>query len=193
MSNCSNSWQQMLSSEKFKMGTIYKDLMQHHQTVNWFVVIAGNRARPRALFCLWLACHRRLATKDRLAKFGVIQDTQCCFCREAETLDHLFYKCNVMKTIWSDTLKWLNIVHTPLDWTQELNWLILSARGKGMKANLLKMAAAETLYQCWKFRNDACFGTPQPVDKVVHRIQDAIVYRGWHHRKYRDSIAKLLI
>ncbi|XP_058775510.1 uncharacterized protein LOC131649770 [Vicia villosa] len=191
--DCRNSWQQMMMADKFKMEIFYKELMQNYNNVDWYVVFAGNIARPRALFFLWLAFHRRLATKDRLAKFGIIRETQYCFCSEVETIDHLFYSCNVMKFIWSDILKWINVDHVPLEWNQEICWLIQIAKGKGMKVNLLKMAAAETLYCCWKFRNDTCFGNPQIVDKVVHNIQEAIIHRGWNYRKYRDLIAKLLM
>lgn len=108
-----NSWQQAVKVEKFKMGKMYKALMEENNNVDWSILFVGNIARPRALMSLWMACQRRLATKDRLEKFGFITDSTCCFCRETESIDHLFYNCSLLKNIWADILEWIGIEHTP--------------------------------------------------------------------------------
>ncbi|XP_058733386.1 uncharacterized protein LOC131604994 [Vicia villosa] len=188
-----NTWNQTLHESKFRMGKIYRDLNRNYTNVSWSVLFAGNIARPRALYCLWLACHKRLATRERLAKFGLINDTNCCFCNHNETMEHLFYGCSTMKNIWSEILDWLHIGHTPLEWSQELQWLTRSGKGKGIKVGILKMAAAECVYQCWRFRNDVCFGNIHDIGKVVHNIKEAIIHRGWSYRKYKEFIARNLM
>ncbi|XP_058732785.1 uncharacterized protein LOC131604357 [Vicia villosa] len=188
-----NTWHQALSASSFKMGKFYKDLNRNHTTVSWSVLFAGNIARPRALFCLWLACHKRLATRERLAKLGFINVTNCCFCNHNESIEHLFYGCSTMKNIWTEILDWIQTSHTPLEWPQELHWLTRSGKGKGIKAGILKLAVAECLYQCWRLRNDVCFGNAQNIDKVVHNIKEAVIHREWSYRKYKEFIARNLM
>lgn len=78
-------------------------------------------------------------------------------------------------------------------WQQELEWLNRCCKGKGINAGLLKLAAAETLYHCWIFRNETCFGKVHNRDKVVNNIQDTIIHRGCNYRKYREHIARILM
>lgn len=83
----------------------------------------GNLARPKAQLVLWLACHGRLATKDRLHRFGMIDNIQCCFCSQTKTLDHQRFECCTTRAIWMKVLSWLKIHHVPSIWTDELVWL----------------------------------------------------------------------
>jgi hypothetical protein len=157
---------------------VYQSLKMDHPSVEWRVTMYQNIARPRAIFILWMACHGRLATKDRLKKFGVNLDVKCCFCNQEETLNHLFFSCNVMRYVWQKVLQWLHVDHTPLEWTDELIWLTRQSKKKGWKAQLLKVAAAETIYMLWKYRNDICFDNQVHNTKIEENIINTIVYRG---------------
>ncbi|KAK2413113.1 hypothetical protein QL285_035856 [Trifolium repens] len=157
---------------------VYQSLKMDHPSVDWRVTMYQNIARPRAIFILWMACHGRLATKDRLRKFGVNLDVKCCFCNQEETLNHLFFSCNVMRYVWQKVLQWLHVDHTPLEWTDELIWLTRQSKKKGWKAQLLKVAAAETIYMLWKYRNDICFDNQVHNTKIEENIINTIVYRG---------------
>nr|XP_009781722.1 PREDICTED: uncharacterized protein LOC104230578 [Nicotiana sylvestris] len=49
---------------------------------------------PKHSFICWLAMHRRLLTRERLATLGICQKDHCVICgEEAETIDHLFFEC----------------------------------------------------------------------------------------------------
>lgn len=72
------------------MGAAYKSMCNVHNSVDWYDIIAGNNGRPWVVTCLWLACHRRIINKDRLAKWGQITYVKCCLCNEVENLKHLF-------------------------------------------------------------------------------------------------------
>lgn len=61
----------------------------------------------------------------------------------------------------------------------ELNWLIASIRGKSKKATIMKLAAAKTIYEVWKYGNDICYGNNVDNNRIVDTIIDKIVHRGW--------------
>ncbi|CAI8610766.1 unnamed protein product [Vicia faba] len=109
-------------------------------------------ARPRA-FVLWLACNGRLATKDRLRRFGLINDENCIFCHQRETHNHLFFGCHTLKDVWLKVLMWLQVVHDPKEWHEELPWMMQTCNGKRWKYAFLKCAVTETMYHVWKHRN----------------------------------------
>jgi hypothetical protein len=101
-----------------------------------------------------MVCHGRLATKDRLCKFGGTTDGKCCFCSKDESLNHLFFGCSSLKIIWHKVLSWMRFDHAPL----ELRWITRGSKGNGWKTLLLKSVVVETIYTLWKYRNDVCFG-----------------------------------
>ncbi|MCI25261.1 hypothetical protein A2U01_0046451, partial [Trifolium medium] len=107
---------------------VYKLLREDYPLVNWKTTMYQNMARPRAV------------------SFS------------EENINHLFFVCTELKLIWQKVLRWLKIDHVPMDWTAELRWITRHSKGKGWKAQLLKSAAAETVYALWKYRNDVCFG-----------------------------------
>jgi hypothetical protein len=80
-----------------------------------------------------------------------------------------------------------------MEWNDELRWITRLSKGKGWKAQLLKSAAAETIYTFWNYRNDVCFGTRIYNTKIDIEIINTIVYRGWRSPKLREHIAHLLI
>ncbi|KAF1898785.1 hypothetical protein Lal_00022730 [Lupinus albus] len=114
--------------------------------VNWYRLFCENVARPRAIMTLWLACQGRLATKDRMQRLGVVQNATCCFFSCEETLNHIFYVCAELKSIWREVLDWIQIKHEPKEWVEEMDWLVMRCNGKGVLASILKLAATETIY-----------------------------------------------
>ncbi|PNX94562.1 ribonuclease H [Trifolium pratense] len=68
-------WIEIFNTPKFKMKKMYMAVHDRAQKVVWRTLFYGNVARPRALITLWLACHERLATRDRLHKYGAIDIT----------------------------------------------------------------------------------------------------------------------
>ncbi|XP_058742682.1 uncharacterized protein LOC131615223 [Vicia villosa] len=189
-------WNDMLSKGKFSMKKLYDHLLQAEDNVNWSHLIQHNVARPRAIVCLWLVCHNRLATKARLKWLGLMQEDCCSLCNDhIEDINHLFINCRITKHIWNEVLNWLEVNHKSTQWQEELNWIIQHTKGKGLCASILKIAIAETVYGIWMYRNERIFGsyTNEDTTKVVHNIIDAIVYRGWLKDKYRRKIALLMM
>ena len=187
-------WDQALSRQKFPMSAMYHGLTEEHQRVSWRSVMCGNKARPRAVICLWLACHKKLSTKDRLRRFGMIQSSDCSICNCAdESINHLFFNCSGTREIWGNILDWLGRRHDPREWDMELAWIIENTKGKGWKSALLKMATAETVYNVWHYRNSMCFGTVVDKQVIERNIIDNIVYRSWQYPTLRSHVAKLMM
>ena len=52
--------------------------------------------------------HRIIATNDFLYKVDIVDNNLCTFCDlEIETLEHLFYHCNIIKDFWKNVFEWI--------------------------------------------------------------------------------------
>ncbi|KAH1264861.1 hypothetical protein GmHk_01G000690 [Glycine max] len=80
--NMQNVWNEMLQSGRFIGRKVYGNLLPDTPNVVWAKLILHNRARPRAIFTLWMICHGNLATKARLHRFEMLNNNQCVFCAE---------------------------------------------------------------------------------------------------------------
>lgn len=60
----------MNNTKKFQMKKMYDNFNDNAQTVTWNKLFHGNIARPRAIMTLWLKCHGKFATKERLKRLG---------------------------------------------------------------------------------------------------------------------------
>ncbi|XP_058758091.1 uncharacterized protein LOC131631313 [Vicia villosa] len=170
-------WNRLLASNRFNMTMLYNVLNKRIDTVDWRYLFYKNKARPRAQFIAWLICHGKQATKDRLVRFNLLTDAKCDLCRNCEeSRAHLFSECPSNYDIWKQVLQWLSYDHRPLPWHEELQWIMHETSRKGSKAQLLKMAFAETLYVLWNRRNNVIFNHSNSIDHV-NIIIDAIVYK----------------
>ncbi|CAK8569926.1 unnamed protein product [Lathyrus sativus] len=142
-----NEWNNMVQTTKFQTTKVYDRISENVQEVSWRRILYQNMARPRALFTLWMAYHRKLATKDRLARFWMLNHYTYCFCNDKETIDHLFFQCRTMKTIWKNILEWMLIDYTSGDWIQKVKWVSDMSKSKASKMKILKCGLAETVYE----------------------------------------------
>ncbi|XP_071740297.1 uncharacterized protein [Rutidosis leptorrhynchoides] len=80
---------------------VWKDLKVNRNTVSWYDVVWFKGFDPKQAFILWLAILKRLNTQDRIMKWMPAQDLRCVFCgREADSVEHLFFKCEFTVKIW---------------------------------------------------------------------------------------------
>lgn len=71
---------------------MYHEIKEQHQNVEWMKIMYDNPMRPRALFTLWMDCHDRLATKERLSHF----DHFCSVSSrniDPKIIDNVIYRC----------------------------------------------------------------------------------------------------
>ncbi|XP_058768077.1 uncharacterized protein LOC131641788 [Vicia villosa] len=153
----------------------------------------ANTARSRSVQLLWVACHERIPTKARLVRLGLLDNSACVFCSEVETMEHLLFSCHATRTVWEHILKWLVVDHRSDSWNSEIAWMNRQCKKKGNKSRILLCAFTETIYECWWYRNQACFGEKPSEMTVVSRIIDATVYRCWAKPKLRTTLSRILM
>lgn len=143
-------WESIDVNGKFPSGKVSRELMGDKENVAWRKVLFGNKVRTRAAFVLRLACHGRLTTKNRLQRMGVLNDGKWFFGDNDESVEDLFFDCKFSANAWSRVLKWTKIQWNPRQWNDGLQ-----SKGKSPRAQVMKMALAETLYNVWRFRNES--------------------------------------
>ncbi|XP_058771889.1 uncharacterized protein LOC131645230 [Vicia villosa] len=186
-------WKKLNEQGGFKMKKLYLDFLEKHPKVEWRGLMIKNYARPRAIFTMWLACHKRLATKTRLEKFGVQTDLKCVFCDCPETIQHLLFECRETKEIWEKVLSWLNMKHKAQRWDQELVWLTKVCKSRNWRSNIVKVAIAETVCEIWKKRNGHVFQQQYKDSNTAQKIIELIVNKIWIYPKYMKRIAQMIV
>ncbi|XP_074282688.1 uncharacterized protein LOC141607227 [Silene latifolia] len=88
----------------------YEWLRRREQKVGWAKLVWDNWCMPKHSFLTWLVFRNALPLKDRLLRFGISQDDQCCICRNAtETMVHLFQNCRFAVAILTKVADRLHI------------------------------------------------------------------------------------
>ncbi|KAK4727001.1 hypothetical protein R3W88_031918 [Solanum pinnatisectum] len=154
-------------------------LKGEYNKVPWRRLTYNNLGSPKWVFALYVAIHRRLYTKDRLSKWGIIEDDVCALCKEeGETHQHLFFSCIFSKQIWHKMLKWQLITRGCEGWNEELEWAIGYAKRKSIVADVYRMAIAATIYYIWQERNLRIFQQKERTTDMISRL----ITQEIHHR-----------
>jgi hypothetical protein len=56
--------------------------------------------------------HGDIFTRERMQRFGMVDDRQCCYCGSLETVKHMLWDCNRVRGVW-ETLNNAFIVYDP--------------------------------------------------------------------------------
>lgn len=73
--------------------TIWNAIRPRHATAPWFDIVWNTFSIPKCSFITWLALKDRLLTKDRMILFNMNASTNCLFCKDSETIQHLLSDC----------------------------------------------------------------------------------------------------
>ncbi|GFY96656.1 hypothetical protein Acr_11g0009620 [Actinidia rufa] len=119
----------------------------------------------------FMGLKNRLLTRDKLQ--GIIEDQSYPLCRaKEESIDHLFFQCNVGKQVWTQIKQWLGITRAMNTLKAAVKWLIKEARGTGVQAKVKKIVLACTVYYLWEARNLRIFeGKIKHPEAIVRGIQ----------------------
>ncbi|XP_019228669.1 PREDICTED: uncharacterized protein LOC109209786 [Nicotiana attenuata] len=122
------------------------------------MLYVGSKAIPKHRFILWLAVHRKLATIDRLGRWGVTVANECVLCatKDEESMEYIWFGCEYARTIWALLLQWLNEKHQIGSWEEEIEWLKRRTASKA-RGEILIFLFTTMVYHVWAERNKRRF------------------------------------
>lgn len=109
--NPTNDLNSYCKKEKFSIKKLYIASKPQYQKCPWKRLTIASKALPKQHFILWLALHRRLATIERLQKWGISMSKECVLCQKniEETKEHLLFEWEYSRILWAKLLQWTGI------------------------------------------------------------------------------------
>lgn len=83
-----------MNKDNFNMSSMYRKLQNYGQKMEWRGLLYGNTVRPKLASFFGSPVIVSWPQKDRLVKFRLLDNMNCCFCAEQETMNHIFSECN---------------------------------------------------------------------------------------------------
>lgn len=81
-----------MDKAKYSMKEMYRRMRGELEVVTWIKLMWSNFGAPKYFFIMYLAVNRRLATKIRLAKWGLVESMTYPLCQDVdEDIEHLLY------------------------------------------------------------------------------------------------------
>lgn len=140
-------------SRKFTVKSMYNSLFENNGDDPNTEIWKAKMPLKIKIF-MWLAKQDVILTKDNLLRKKWKGDPNCAFCSEKETIDHLFFGCNVSKYVWSIIAVTVGANCRPESIDQYMSW-IKQYLPNGMKFHFVGLAAI--IWATWKLRNRMCF------------------------------------
>ncbi|XP_050217541.1 uncharacterized protein LOC126668378 [Mercurialis annua] len=149
------------------------------EKVTWHSLIWFAGQIPRYSFITWLAILNRLNTRDKLARWSVINSAMCVFCNaHSECTEHLFFRCDFSADVWRRTLDVLGFQRQAFDWRREVSFFTRRSKGKSRIAKTRKIWFTATVYHLWIARNDVIFNQKTDTcDQIFEKIRKAVEAR----------------
>jgi hypothetical protein len=105
---------------------------------------------PRIHIFLWLLANNKVLTRDNLAKRKQLDDKTCLFCKEDESIHHVFFECCVAQLMWAHMADIADVLITDFASLGKF-WVI------GNKYADLNVFTVAVIWTLWKTRNNLCF------------------------------------
>ncbi|XP_026419497.1 uncharacterized protein LOC113315435 [Papaver somniferum] len=85
----------------FSMRETFRALSGDTIEMPWTKLVWFKNNIPRHSFISWLACHKRLKTKAKLQRWGLVNNAACALCGGGiEDEEHIFLTCSFSNIIW---------------------------------------------------------------------------------------------
>ena len=125
---------------------------------------------------MWLAIKGRLSTLDRLQKWGNCIVNRCYLCmKEAEDLEHIFFKCDFSREVWEKVRIKAKIHNCDVSWNNIVQELANANNGNNIGSVVRRLCFAACVYSIWHERNCRVFrGENREVIDVVKAIIDTV-------------------
>ncbi|XP_019253947.1 PREDICTED: uncharacterized protein LOC109232647 [Nicotiana attenuata] len=135
----------------------------------------------------------KLATRDRLVRWGITNELLCPMCNvEEENMECLFFKCTYTATIWEKLIQWMNVNRRPMELSQEIEWACNNVRGRSANAEIYRIALASCVYYVWQERNHRIFRAQlRPAGVLMKQIIQMVCGRGYTLSRLRSRLEEL--
>lgn len=80
---------------------LYKIVDFRGVTHVYLPVVWKLKVPPKLNVFLWLFSQNKIMTRDDLRKRHLKKPLECVFCKEPESVHHLFFECVVAKVFWN--------------------------------------------------------------------------------------------
>lgn len=160
----------------FSIQSVWNLWRTQHPKVQWAKLLWFKHHIPRISTIVWMAIHNRPNTLDRLAIFGVRDNSRCVLCeKDDEDHNHLFFDCPFSFRIWSTTKTKCNVTWPIMHWNHLVNWLAAQLSGSSLAITICKLVFTCSIYCIWQERNCRIFQTTKSNEvAIVRKIQELV-------------------
>jgi hypothetical protein len=129
--SCESKWKAILKNESINFCEIYKNLVCN---------IKDKKIAEFNFKCL----HRILPYNKNLFAWGLVNSNKCPWCDETETLEHLLFTCNSLKTLW-EKFTFVFKINFSIEsllftsYSNDLNWMLSLFKYIIFKRKILKI------------------------------------------------------
>lgn len=136
----------------------------------WAKIVWTSRDIPKHNFLVWLFVLNRCSTRDRLLSWGLSVDANCLLCnREAESRDHLFFRCPFSWRIWPEIARRCSFTPSPI-WLDVMDQLI-TLTGNKLSKRLILLCWQSVIYSLWRERNQRLHSQRyQSADSIISSL-----------------------
>jgi hypothetical protein len=103
---------------------------------------------------LWLVMNNAILTKDNMIRRKWKGDPACYFCPHDESVNHLFFQCNVAKAVWAIIAKCIGADNIPRSFSQSWTW---ADRWLPSGKKFHAIGIVGVYWAIWKTCNKVCF------------------------------------
>lgn len=164
-------WRWLPSSDGiFSFSTAWEQVRECFQQFQLYNVVWFPSTNPKMACCLLKGLKNRLATRDRLFRFGITTNEQCVLCQNGkESRDHLFFRCPFSEYLW--TLCKLKLYDTSSieGMEEEALKIKLKFKKKDRIFKLARLSFTVTVWHIWQERNRRIFQNQQMHKVLVFR------------------------
>ncbi|XP_071727106.1 uncharacterized protein [Rutidosis leptorrhynchoides] len=144
----------------FSVNLAWHAIRNRAHPVQWFSVVWFAKCIPKHSFMVWLLMGERLKTQDRLKAWEISSRISqvCSLClREADSHEHLFFKCLFAKQVWTLATK-VSRVNLQVDsWKDVVDVLSPIAFKRSARVIVSKLLFGASVYGIWRERNARLF------------------------------------
>ena len=138
---------------------------------------ATRAAKKKKKDLLWLIIMRGVKVRSVLKRWNYISNDNWPFCRKRETVEHCFFECERLETVWGHFLAFFNqlVIMPNLSFR---NLVLFSGSPSDPKDIMTSYIIKSVLFEIWNSRNRATFsGKYDTAQITIQNANNAISFR----------------